>query len=438
MILEAIRPGRARAATPAPGRHAIWLTAFAALGLLAAACAPSRPAGDWVSVHELTPAFLAHQPAADAAIAADPHGRVALTYVTRDTSGGRDLWLAISNDSGATFGTPVRLNPREGAVSSYAESRPAAVYGPGGRLAVAWSEKREGEDQGADLMVRASVDGGVTLGPAVVVNDDASDRRRSFHGFPALTFLTDGSLFAAWEDEREHAGEKEEPTLASLFYAVSPNGGLRWSDNRSLTDELCPCCRAVALSDPAGRVVVTWRGARDDLRDPVLAVSRDGGMTFGAESTLSADRWQLEACPSVGHALTLGEDGGGHFAWFTGAEPAGVYLAPWHLGRGLTGLRRPLADSLLHPSHPRLAALGSSTLIAVEARPRDDSTRAVVAVRALDPDGSLTPWSFLGGDARAAWLATLDPRSALVCWTEGRAAEQRVRVVRLMRAGARR
>src|SRR5207244_7575256 len=70
----------------------------AALALLAVGCGSSPPP-EWAAVREVTPDFLLAQDASQPALAADEHGRVALTWVTRDTSGS-DLWLLISTDAG--------------------------------------------------------------------------------------------------------------------------------------------------------------------------------------------------------------------------------------------------------------------------------------------------------------------------------------------------
>ncbi|MEK7331016.1 MAG: sialidase family protein, partial [Candidatus Eisenbacteria bacterium] len=114
----------------------------------------------------------------------------------------------------------------------------------------------------ADLVARASGDGGRTLGPTVVINDDAEDGKAVFHGFPTLAFLPGGGVFAAWMDHREttRPGAGREPS-ASLFYALSGDGGQSWSDNRPLTDRACPCCRPAALGDANGLVAVAYRSA---------------------------------------------------------------------------------------------------------------------------------------------------------------------------------
>src|SRR5438309_349717 len=81
-------------------------------------------------------------------------------------------------------------------------------------LALAWSERRAGGSGAVDLRVRASPDFGRTFGGSATVNDDAAGpppglgpirqqrwarehRANAFHGFPALAFVTEGSLLAA-------------------------------------------------------------------------------------------------------------------------------------------------------------------------------------------------------------------------------------------------
>src|SRR5439155_3485229 len=115
----------------------------------------------------------------------------------------------------------------------------------------------------------------------------------------------------------------------------------------------------------------------------------------------------------------------------SGAGLGGVWVAAWQPSAGLAGARRPLADGLARPAHPRLATWGEATLIAVEGAP--DSTRQVVAVRSLEADGTLTPWVFLGAQAGDGWVATPGERTALVCWNERADGANRVRVVRLTR-----
>ena len=435
-------------------RRALFL--LFAIGTLALAgvlaCARGRGGTDWVEVHEITPEFLARAEGGDPALATDLQGRVALTWVTREEKGeGRNLWLAVSRDSGATFAAPVRVNLRAGRVDSYPESRPLPALGPGSALAVAWSERRD-STAAVDLLVRASGDAGGTLEMPVVVNDDRTTGKqplrrragmrspppldpRAFHGFPALAYLPDGSLFAAWLDGRHSTTKDEEGEMAyaSLYSALSPDGGQSFGANVRVADSVCSCCRPSAASDAAGRIAVLYRAAAGDLRDHALAVSSDRGASFPLDTVLSADRWKLSGCPADGPALAWDRSGAGTVAWYTGVDPAGVYVLPWSPDRGAMGMKRALSDAPERSRHPRLAAAGDVTWIAVEARDGADTKRPVMAVRALGADARLTPWVTLGAGVRTGAIAALGAHGALVCWVEEQDGRRRIRLARLQK-----
>ena len=410
------------------------LLCLAALAvMLATGCASPRRPADWSVVREVTPAFLDAIEARDPAISADGHGRVALTYVTRDTTGARDLWLCVSRDSGVTFANPLRVNDVPGSVQSYPEGRPATVFGPAGALVVTWGARRPGVERAVDIASRASSDGGMTLGPVAYLNDDRHSAIAAFHGFPAIAYRPDGALFAAWLDEREYATADGEPAGSSLYRAMSFDGGQSWTANQRMRDTVCACCRPMIATYAQGGIALAYRSAYLNLRDPALAISRDGGSTFVVDTIVNADRWNLPGCPDVGPAVTWNQTSGGQYAWFTGAGTPGVYLTSWRSDGGSGGMKRSMTDSLARATRPRMAALGATTLIGVEAMPAIDTTRTVFAVRALDPNGTLTPWLFLGADIRDAWLAGADSRSAFACWIERDDERSRLRVVRLVR-----
>jgi hypothetical protein len=415
------------------------LVALAALAL-AVACSPSARAPEWARVLETTPAFLRGTNAYDPSLAAGPGGRLALTWVTRDSTGA-DAWLALSADSGGAFGTPLRLNERRGQVESYPESRPVAAFGPAGRVLVAWTRAREGEPAAADVVVRASVDGGATLGREVVVNDDHADPASRYHGFVSIEFTPGGRALAVWIDGRETRlrPDQDEPDVAAIWCSVSDDGGWTWRKNARAAGGVCPCCRPSLRADDGGRVAIAYRGVRDNVRDPRLAISEDGGATFALDTLVSRDGWSLPGCPSSGPALTM-ERGGGAIAWFTdgpaggGGRGPGIYAASWRASAG-AGAAVALGDSVLEPAHPILTSAGALALVGVLARAGADRSRRVLAVRALPGADTPSPWLYLGTSARTAALVATDARHASAAWTEQADGGPRLHLARLTLLG---
>jgi hypothetical protein len=279
-------------------------------------------------------------------------------------------------------------------------------------------------------VARASSDGGRTLGPPVVINDDVSDGRPGLHGVPALAALLKGGWFAVWSDPRERRFGTD-TTRTVLFCALSGDGGQTWSDNRPLTGRACVDCRLAAWADSNGTIAVAYRSAVAGRREPALVVTRDWGLSVALDTVIADDRRRPD-CPADGPALSLDRAGAGHVAW---SSQAGAWVAPWRADAGLAAPRRPVAGGLEEVRHPRLTRLGDVTLVALEGHARADSARNVVGVRTLDDHGVLSPWLLLGADAHQAACATTGDHMALVCWTERGDPGGRVRLVRVTRRG---
>ena len=415
------------------------------LGLLATSCSPTQRGTPWTRVSELTPPFLVDRSAADPSLAVDPAGRVALTWVTRDSLG-TDAWIAVSTDSGARWSEPERLNEAAGRVSSYTESRPVAAWGPDGMLVTAWAAARETGKDADDIAVRVSTDAGRSWGVARLVNDDRGDRSSTYHGFIALDVLADGRPYVAWIDGRFSAGVDGEPHVADIFSSTSADLGAHWTANALVAGEVCPCCRlsvqSGVLPDGSSSLAVAYRTAQDDLRDPRLAVSYDGGQTYDDDTLISEDRWKLDGCPSMGPAVTI-EGERGQYLWYTGESPddshlpgrpaPGVYLVPWQRGTGTSGPKRAIGDSLLEAARPMLARLDHGTLVAAIGKPVGGPERKVLAVRRLEPDGALSPWLYLGSGVKSGAVASQGTASAWAAWAELEGERTRVRVTRLTR-----
>lgn len=410
---------------------------FALSVAASAGCTPAPPPGDWATVEDATPLFLAGTSGADASVAADAHGRVALTWVTRDTLGATDLWLSVSTDSGTTFAPPQRVNLQPGRVASYPESRPVAAYGPAGRLLVVWSTARDSGAYASDIVARSSRDGGRSLGPEQLLNDEAGDARSPYHGFAAADWLSDGRAIVAWIDGRgtQLAPGEDEPHTAEIFMDVSADGGESWGTDRRVAGQVCPCCRLSLRAQGASAVALAYRGATGDLRDPRLAWSGDGGVTWRLDSLVSRDAWLLSGCPSIGPVTTLAREGrSGHYAWFTGADAgAGVRTLDWRMaGDSAFTWGAPVlhADSLREPTRPMLADAEGAPVLGVLARGTHADSPRLLALRPLG-GASRRDWLRLGSGVRSAALAPARGTAVWAAWTEDAGEGPRVRLARV-------
>jgi len=181
----------------------------------------------------------------------------------------------------------------------------------GGPLYVSWSSEKskpEGTLFASDLRLSRSLDGGKTFEAPLRVNDD----RPISHSFDGLAVAADGTVLVTWIDGRE--GRPDPAT----WVARVVEQGTRVDAVRKVGDDTCVCCRVDAATGPAGTVALTWRRVfPGDVRDMVMAVSRDGGRTFGDPTLVSADHWKINACPHRGGAIGLDGQGRVYVSWYT-------------------------------------------------------------------------------------------------------------------------
>jgi hypothetical protein len=144
-----------------------------------------------------------------------------------------------------------------------------------------------------DVVLYRSTDGGRTWAAPLVVNDVPGAAREGLHGLAA----NDAGLVAvAWLDLREKG--------TRVYVAVSRDHGATWSADTlayaSPSGSVCECCHPSVAIAPGGRIAVLFRNHRDGARDMYLVESRDGGSTFGAATKQGQGTWPLQACPMDG------------------------------------------------------------------------------------------------------------------------------------------
>ncbi len=227
---------------------------------------------------------------------------VALTF-----GSGNTVYFSGSSDQGKNFSRPVKV--AENTKLALGMHRgPRIAIAPAAIVISAVVHNANGAD--GDLVAWTSRDGGKSWSPGVIVNDVSTSAREGLHGMAAAP---DGTLFAAWLDDRSIDGA---PRRKQLFGAASRDGGATWSKNvmiyHSPEEKICECCHPSVAFDSKGRLEVMWRNNLKGMRDMYLVQSTDGGRTFSQAEKLGEGSWLLNACPMDGGGVAV--DGKGSVA----------------------------------------------------------------------------------------------------------------------------
>ncbi len=189
--------------------------------------------------------------------------------------------------------------------------------------------------------------------------------------------------------------------------------------------DVCPCCRPSIGFGNDGSVYVSWRAVLDNnVRDVMIAASRDEGATWGAPVRVAEDNWVINGCPHSG--ASIGAIGKRLFiAWHAVREKqAGLSLAYSDDGGKTFSRRIPLAEGVLDANHPYMNKVGDNLGIVFQGRPsgkQEGWAPLAVYYREVEPDGKLTPLQMMkpvAGSASYPVFTFEDPERLFVAWTE--------------------
>ena len=379
-------------------RTALLTAALALVAGLAGAATPARL--------ELTHPAKGHEVQLSAAAVSVVRDGAPIIAWAAPEGGDNVLYAARPGQS-----DPVRVNPAGTSVDSLHQA-PGLATGSQGEIYLTWSSRRPVPVGGlfaSDLRLSRSLDGGRTWDSHLVINED----RPTSHSFEGLAVAPDGTVLVAWIESRD---------TAATFVARVVERGSRVAETRRLdTGETCVCCRVDVAAGPGERVAVLWRKVfPENVRDMVLATSRDGGRTFDAPALVHADGWKIAACPHRGGSIAADARGRLYAVWYTEGTDGrpDLLFATSADGRRFSAPRRLHTATGSIPDHVRLAVDTAGRAVVVW----EDSTavrRRVIMRTTLDGGRTLSPPQTLTQAVKAfAPDVAVAPGGFVVVWHE--------------------
>jgi hypothetical protein len=356
-----------------------------------------------------------------------------------------DVYAAISEDGGATFSEPRRVNDRPGDVSSNAEQAPRVAVSES-VISVIWPSRLDGTSA---IRLSRSTDGGRTFSPARTLHQAALTGAR---GWQALTPGRNGVVHAVWLDGRDtdpsegkhqhhratkgaaaagaHAGA---PRQDVYHAAIAPDGTIAESH---VARDVCFCCKTAVGTDANGRLMIAWRHIfPESMRDIAMATSTDGGRTFSQAVRVNEDKWQLTGCPDDGPAMAIDGSGAAHLAWPTlvgqdAPQKAVVYTSTKDGGVFAPRIRLS-SDTQDDAAHPQIATDSAGNVGAVWDEQHGDARRIVLRTAAAGTGVFGAPRALnTSGSAFHPFIAGLR-EGFLVAWPGGTASQSAIVIQRV-------
>lgn len=233
-----------------------------------------------------------------------------LIYFKGEAKAG-DVFYVRSENSGARWSTPLRVNSQAGSAIAMGTIRGAQIsIGRNERVHVAWN--------GSDSAQPKGVGGNPMLYARLNDEGTAFENQRNLvtwagglDGGGTVAADSKGDVFVAWHAAPEGKDDAER----TVYLARSTNEGRTFEREKKINTEptgACGCCQMRAFVNEKGALAILYRAAAENInRDSTLLISRDAGENF---QSAIVGKWKINACPMSSYAL-CGYSGGVQAAW---------------------------------------------------------------------------------------------------------------------------
>ena len=248
-----------------------------------------------------------------------------------------DLWIARSDDGGASFGAPVRVNEESGVIWGFQVSKPRISIDHQGTVHIFYPANAMSTATRLDVVAAhytRSTDKGATFSEAVRLNSHVNSDGRGLlgedlgaaHAFGTMDVGPDGTVHAFWLDTRYMANAGQG---ATLFTASSSDGGVTFSDEIEFArGVVCPCCQLITDFVGDDAILVSYRHVFENgARDSVVLRSTDQGATWPELARLPIDPWIIAGCPLKPTDIAVNENYVYTVAYSAGPKHKGVWFS---------------------------------------------------------------------------------------------------------------
>lgn len=148
-------------------------------------------------------------------------------------------------------------------------------------------------------------------------------------GFHSIAAGEENYAFAVWLAVQEKG--------LNISGSKSRDGGKTWEKNQiiyvSPGGSVCECCHP-SVSSVGDKTAVMWRNALAGNRDMHMAISLNGGLSFGNAYKLGKESWQLNGCPVDGGGVSIDSNGEIFCVW---RRKNNLYLSDHEQSESLLG-----------------------------------------------------------------------------------------------------